>query len=61
MPTGVAAATAAAFHTFRGLPSVMDEKKKRNKIDNLLKKLKRKGKIDNNSHGNVSCWYLSGE
>lgn len=43
------------------LPSVMDEKKKRNKIDNLLKKLKRKGKIDNNSHGNVSCWYLSGE
>ena len=43
------------------LPSVMDEKKKRNKIDNLLKKLKREGKIDNNSHGNVSCWYLSGE
>lgn len=43
------------------LPSVMDEKKKHNKINNLLKKLKREGKIDNNSHGNVSCWYLSGE
>lgn len=43
------------------LPSVMDDKKKHYKIDNLLKKLKREGKINNSSHGNVSCWYLLGE
>lgn len=43
------------------LPSMMDEKKKHNKINNLLKKMKREGKIDNSSHGNVSCWYLVGE
>lgn len=40
------------------LPCVLDDKKKQNKINNLLKKLKREGKIDNSSHGNISCWFI---
>lgn len=41
------------------LPDLLDESQKFNKIKNLLKKMKAKGMIVNETRGNISFWLLS--
>ena len=40
------------------LPSVLNDKQKQNKVDNLLKKLKKQSLIDNSGGGRVYKWFL---
>lgn len=44
---------------WKKLPDVLDEDQKENKIRNLLTKLRKLEKIENNLRGNHSNWYLS--
>lgn len=41
------------------LSDILDDSQKNNKIKNLLKKMKRKGLIENESRGNISEWFIS--
>ena len=40
------------------LPDQLSEKQKETKVDNLLRKIKKSGKIYNQSAGNKSSWFL---
>lgn len=40
------------------LSDILDDSQKNNKIKNLLKKMKRKGLIENESRGNISDWFI---
>ena len=43
------------------LSDILDDSQKNNKIKNLLKKMKRKGLIENETRGNISDWFISRE
>lgn len=40
------------------LPSILDDEQKKNKVYNLLKKLKKQGILDNTGKSPKSQWYL---